>query len=96
VGGGIIVVPLLIALLAYDAKPATATSLAGIIITAGAGAVAYAALGNVHWLDAVLVGIPAMVGLTIGLAIKDRVTSRALTLAFCALLVGVAISLAVR
>ena len=37
VGGGIVVVPLLIALLAYDARVATATSLAAIIFTATAG-----------------------------------------------------------
>ena len=38
VGGGIVMVPLLIVLLAYDARAATATSLAAIIITATAGA----------------------------------------------------------
>ena len=49
VGGGIVVVPLLIALLAYDARAATATSLAAIIFTAIAGAAAHGAPGNVHW-----------------------------------------------
>jgi uncharacterized membrane protein YfcA len=96
VGGGIVVVPLLIALLAYDAKVATATSLAGIIITSAFGVAAHGALGNVQWEDAILIGLPAMVGLLIGLAIKDRITSRALTYAFAVLLVAVAVVLVVE
>jgi len=96
VGGGIVVVPLLIALLAYDAKVATATSLAGIIITAAFGVAVHGALGNVEWDDAILIGLPAMVGLLIGLAIKDRISSRALTYAFAVLLVAVAVVLVVE
>jgi uncharacterized membrane protein YfcA len=93
VGGGIIVVPLLIGLLAYDAKVATATSLAAIIFTSAFGVAAHGALGNVEWVKALLVGIPAMGGLLVGLAIKDRLTSRSLTYAFSALLVVVAVVL---
>jgi uncharacterized protein len=95
VGGGIIMVPLLIALLAYDAKVATATSLAAIIFTATVGAATHGALGNVEWETALLIGIPAMVGVNLGLAIKARVSSRALTYAFAVLLVAVAVQLAV-
>jgi uncharacterized membrane protein YfcA len=91
VGGGIIVVPLLIALLAYDARVATATSLAAIIFTATVGAATHGALGNVDWTTAVLVGVPAMAGLSVGLAIKERISSRTLTYAFAALLVAVAV-----
>jgi uncharacterized membrane protein YfcA len=91
-----VVVPLLIGWLAYDAKVATATSLAGIIITAAVGASAFAALGNLEWQDALLIGIPALGGLLVGLAIKDRISSRTLTLAFCVLLVAVAVRLAVE
>jgi uncharacterized protein len=40
VGGGIIIVPLLVALVGFDGRRATGTSLAAIGITAGAGAVA--------------------------------------------------------
>ena len=89
-------VPLLIALLAYDAKIATATSLAAILFTATVGAATHGALGNVDWPTALLVGIPAMAGVTLGIAIKARVSSRALTYAFAALLVAVAVQLADR
>ncbi len=47
-------VPLLIALLAYDAKVATATSLAAIIFTATVGTATHGALGNVDWTTALL------------------------------------------
>ena len=88
VGGGIVMVPLLIALLAYDARVATATSLAAIIFTAVAGAAAHGVLGNVHWGTAALVGLPAMVGVTLGVAVKERVSSAALTYGFASLMVG--------
>jgi uncharacterized protein len=94
VGGGIIMVPLLIWLLAYDAKVATATSLAAIIFTATFGAATHGALGNVDWSTALLIGIPAMVGVNLGLLIKARVSSRSLTYAFALLLIGVAVYLA--
>jgi uncharacterized membrane protein YfcA len=94
VGGGVVMVPLLIGLLAYDARVATATSLAAIIVTASVGAATHGALGNVEWDTALLVGLPAMVGVTLGVAIKDRISSRALTYAFAGLLVVVAVGLA--
>lgn len=91
VGGGIVMVPLLIGLLAYDARVATATSLAAIIFTATVGAATHGVLGNVDWVTAVLVGVPAMAGLNVGLAIKDRISTRTLTYAFAALLLAVAV-----
>ena len=91
VGGGIVMVPLLIGLLTYDARVATATSLAAIIFTATVGAATHGALGNVDWVTAVLVGVPAMAGLNVGLAIKDRISTRTLTYAFAALLLVVAV-----
>lgn len=95
VGGGIIIVPLLLMLLAYDAKIATATSLAAIVIMATVGAGAHAALDNVDYGRAVLIGIPAIIGVQIGLWIKDRISSRILTLAFAALLLVVAIRMVI-
>jgi len=85
------VVPLLMVLLAYDARAATATSLAAIIFTAAFGAATHGALGNVHWGTAILVGLPAMAGVALGVAVKDRISSLALTYGFAALMVGVAV-----
>lgn len=91
VGGGLIMVPLLIGLLAYDARAATATSLAAIIYTATFGTLSHGALGNVDWVTALLVGVPALAGVAMGVAAKRRVSSRALTYAFAALLAAVAV-----
>jgi uncharacterized membrane protein YfcA len=91
VGGGVVMVPLLILLLAYDARVATATSLAAIVLTATAGAAAHGALGNVHWSTALLIGIPAMAGVALGVALKERISARSLTYGFAALLVAVAV-----
>jgi uncharacterized membrane protein YfcA len=94
VGGGVVMVPLLIGLLAFDARVATATSLAAIIFTATAGTLAHGALGNVEWVTAILVGVPAMAGVGLGLAVKRRISSTALSYGFAALLVAVAVRMA--
>jgi uncharacterized membrane protein YfcA len=91
--GGIVMVPLLIALLGYDAKVATATSLAAIIFTSIVGTATHGALGNVEWDRAILIGLAAVGGLLIGLWVKARISSRALTLAFAVFLVVIAVRL---
>jgi hypothetical protein len=96
VGGGIVMVPMLVLLLGFDPKVATATSLAAIIVTASVGVLSHGLLGNVAWGYAVLIGVPAVFGLLGGLWIKDRISSLELTYAFAALLFAVAIWLAVK
>lgn len=88
-------VPLLVGLLAYDARSATATSLAAIAITASVGAAAHGALGNVHARTALLIGLPAMAGVLLGVRLKERLSSLALTYGFAALLVAVAVRMLV-
>lgn len=91
VGGGTVMVPLLVLLLGFPTKAATATSLAAIIVTATVGVISHAALGNVDIPHALLIGIPAIAGLLIGLWMKERMSVRSLTYAFAALLGLVAI-----
>lgn len=95
VGGGIVVVPLLIAWLAFDPKIATATSLASILLTATVGAVTHGVLGNVDLPVAALVGLPAILGVWIGNEVKRRISTRLLTLAFSGMIVVVAIGMIV-
>jgi uncharacterized protein len=95
VGGGIVIVPLLILFLAFEGKAATGTSLAGIGITALAGTILYAFEGHVDAAYAALVGLPAAAGAITGTAIQQRVSGRALTLAFAALLAALAVWLLV-
>jgi uncharacterized membrane protein YfcA len=89
VGGGIVIVPLLIMLVAFGTREATATSLGAIVITALAGVTLYALRGKVEVGYAALVGIPAMGGAIVGAAAQQRLSSRSLTVAFAALLTAV-------
>lgn len=91
VGGGIVIVPLLILLVAFDGRLASGTSLAAIGITALAGTILYAFEGHVHVAHAALVGIPAAAGAIVGTGIQQRVSTRALALAFSGLLAALAV-----
>ena len=76
VGGGILIVPLLVAGVAYEPKPAMATSLAAILLTAIAAAASHAQAGNVAWRDAALIGVPAVAGAVLGAWLHQRITTR--------------------
>jgi uncharacterized membrane protein YfcA len=91
VGGGIVVVPLLVALVAFRPHVATGTSLAAILVTASAGVVLYTVHGEVDVGYAALVGVPAMAGAVVGTGLQQRVSGRVLTLAFAAFLAVVAV-----
>lgn len=91
VGGGIVIVPLLIAGAAFSTREATATSLGAIVITALAGVMLYALRGEVDVSFAALVGIPAMGGAIFGAAAQHRLSSRALTTAFSLLVAAVGV-----
>lgn len=93
VGGGIVIVPLLVLALGWDARSATATSLAAIGLTALAGVVFYGAYGRVEPAEAALVGIPGALGAVAGAALQERLATRTLALAFAFLLVVVAVTL---
>src|SRR3990170_4438157 len=85
VGGGLLIVPLLLLFAAYPVREAAATSLGAIGITAAAGVALYALRGEVDAGYALLVGIPGAVGALAGAGLQQKVSGRALTLAFAAL-----------
>lgn len=93
VGGGIVIVPLLLFLHRYTQRVAMATSLVAIVFTAAVGAVTYAIHGAVEPGAAALVGIPAAFGAIGGARLQQRVPTNWLSLAFAAVLVGVAVEL---
>jgi uncharacterized membrane protein YfcA len=93
VGGGTIIVPLLIVWFGFGEKEATGTSLAAIIVIAAMAAAAQAIYGNVDLANAALVGVPALGGVVLGTALQQRVSERAVSLGFAALLVVVAVEL---
>jgi uncharacterized membrane protein YfcA len=96
VGGGTIMVPLLIMWLGYREREATGTSLMAIILIALVGAGIQALHGNVHPLEALVVGAPAVAGVIVGTAWQQRVPERAVALGFGVLLVLSAILLVVQ
>jgi uncharacterized membrane protein YfcA len=92
VGGGTIVVPLLV-LAGFAPLDATGTSLAAIGVTALFGMIAFGVLGEVSWVDAAIVGVPAMVGALAGIWLQQRVSSRLLTGFFSVFLLAIAVRL---
>jgi uncharacterized protein len=96
VGGGSVIVPLLVLWLGYGPREATGTSLAAIVFIAGFAAATQGAYGNLHVLDAVLIGVPAVGGVLIGTWLQQRVATRSISLLFAAVLVASAVELLVR
>ena len=93
VGGGIVIVPLLVMLCAFDQRRASATSLTAILVSSVAGAATYALHGDVRPGAAALVGLPAVAGVVAGTALQQRVPVRQLTYGFALVLVAVAVRL---
>ncbi|CAB4869864.1 unannotated protein [freshwater metagenome] len=96
VGGGTIIVPALILLLAYGEREATGTSLAAIVIAASVAAGLQAIYGNVRVAEGLLVGIPAMGGVLVGTWLQQRVPGAVVRLLFSILLLTTAVILVVR
>jgi hypothetical protein len=95
VGGGIVIVPLLLFLLAFDQRRASATSLAAILFSSLAGAITYAFHGDVKPGAAALVGIPAMFGVLAGTSLQQRIPVERLSYLFALLLAAVGVRLLV-
>jgi uncharacterized membrane protein YfcA len=91
VGGGILAVPLLVLIASFPERAATATSLGAIGITALAGSVFFGIRGDVDVAHAALVGIPAAAGAIAGTSLQQRITGRAISYLFAALLFAVAV-----
>ena len=95
VGGGILAVPLLILLVGFPERVATAVSLGAIGITALAGVIVFGLKGEVEIGHAALVGLPAALGALAGTALQQRIRTTTLTVLFAVLLVAVGVWLLV-
>jgi uncharacterized protein len=96
VGGGAIVVPMLVLRFAYPDRAAMGTSLLAIAVMAGAAMLAQGAYGNLHVVDGLLVGVPAVGGVVAGTWLQQRVPARTVRLLFAGVLVVAAADLALR
>jgi uncharacterized protein len=63
------------------------------VFIAGFAAATQGAYGNVHVLDAALMGVPAVGGVLIGTWLQQRLATRSISLLFAAVLVASAVEL---
>ena len=78
VGGGLVIVPALMAVLGMDQRRASATSLAAIIVTAAVGSGTYALHGEVSWAGGALLVVGALAGSQIGVWLLRRLPAPSL------------------
>jgi uncharacterized membrane protein YfcA len=90
IGGGIIMVPLLIAMAGLDQRTAAATSLVAIIPAALVGSITYLANGEIDLAAAGLVAVGAVAGTLVGTRLLRRISLVWLRWMFIALIVAVA------
>ena len=90
VGGGILLVPMLIAFFALTQHQAHGTSLAAIGATAVAGLVVYGMHGHVAWLPAGIMSLSSVLAARVGAKLAARTSRERLTNAFALFLVLVA------
>jgi uncharacterized protein len=95
VGGGILFVPLLVAL-GLGQVEAAATSLLAIIPTAAVGALRQSRYGNLRVRPALVIGVASLVGVEVGVRIATSVPEHVLRRLFGVLLVAIAVQLAWR
>ena len=93
VGGGIVLVPGLMAVAGFSQRKAAGTSLAAIVPLASVGVITYATHGHVSWIAALLLALGAIAGAQLGAWLLKRVNVRVLQLAFAAFMVVVIASL---
>ncbi len=94
VGGGTVIVPLLILWFGYGERLATGTSLGAIVLIGFLGVLVQGGLyGNVRLATGLALTVPAIGGVLLGTAIQQRISQRAVSLMFAALLVAMAIEL---
>jgi hypothetical protein len=90
IGGGIVMVPLLVAV-GLDRHRATATSLAAIIPIAIAGAVAFGVSGEINLELGLFIGVGGVVGSILGASLMNRMSARSLTIVFGLILLAAAL-----
>ncbi|MCT9820826.1 sulfite exporter TauE/SafE family protein [Microbacterium sp. W1N] len=93
VGGGTVIVPLLVLLLAFDQRLAAGTSLAAIVPTAAVGVISYAVHGSVAWIPAVILAVGAVIGAQIGTWLLAKLPQSLLRWGFVGFLVIVIVML---
>ena len=93
VGGGIVIVPLLVALAALSQHQANATSLAAMVPIAAVAATRFAVDGRVDWVLAGLLAVGSLAGAPLGAHVMSRSSPALLKTMFGALMIAVSLQL---
>lgn len=86
VGGGFLMIPMFMQLLAMPMKMTSGTSLIGVLLLSIPGTVMQAVLGNVNWIAGIFVALGAIPGAVIGSKLMKRVPELVLRFVFGAFL----------
>lgn len=86
VGGGVIIVPALVALVGFDQRLAHGTSLTAILPISLAGVVGYGTAGEVAWGPTIPVAVGAVLGALVGSILLARLPLRSLRIGFAAVM----------
>ena len=73
VGGSIILVPILVGFLHVPLKKAISAGLFFVVFSSVAGLISHATLGHVDFESGVIIGLASLVGVYIGIILKDKV-----------------------
>ena len=73
VGGSIILVPILVGFLHVTLKKAISAGLFFVVFSSVAGLISHAIIGHVDYESGVIIGIASLVGVYVGIYLKDRV-----------------------
>jgi uncharacterized membrane protein YfcA len=93
IGGGVVIVPLLMLAARMPPRIAAATSLATLILTSLMGVVRYAGSGHIDWTAAAIIGVPAVVGVLLGIRLQQRLPTDWLVVAFGVFAVAIGLKL---
>jgi uncharacterized membrane protein YfcA len=87
IGGSIILTPLLVGLLHYPIKKAVSAGLFFVVFSSVAGLLSRLSTGTIDFENGLVVAVASLVGVTLGIWLKDHVTSKNHKMALLALYV---------
>ncbi len=87
IGGSIILTPLLVGLLHYPLKKAVSAGLFFVVFSSVAGMISRVSSGSIDFSNALIVAVASLLGVWIGIWLKDHITSKNHKMALLALYV---------
>ena len=87
IGGSIILTPLLVGLLHYPLKKAVSAGLFFVVFSSVAGMISRLSSGSIDFPNALIVAVASLLGVAIGIWLKDHITSKNHKIALLALYV---------